>query len=59
MKIVKDKGFYKIYYYCSKCGLLIAKETDNSSINIKKSILKSNKFPKYCPDCGNLLFNDL
>ena len=55
MKIQKEKGFYKIHIYCSNCGLELYKESDSKFIILRKTILRDNKIPKYCPFCGTIV----
>lgn len=52
MEIVKEKGFYKIYKYCSNCGLELYKESNTKFIIFRKTLLKDNSVPIYCPFCG-------
>ena len=56
LEIAKEKGFYKIYYYCPKCGLNLGKELkDRKGFVTRKTLLKDNNFPDYCPKCGTLI----
>ena len=53
MKVIKEKRFYKIYEYCSQCGLELYKETQQVGLLLfRKTILRDNSIPKYCPHCG-------
>ena len=55
MNIIKEKGFYKIHIYCSDCGLELYKESDSKFIIFRKTVLRDNKIPKYCPFCGTIV----
>lgn len=53
MRIITEKGFYKVYEYCESCGLELFKEASlNNVLIIRKTILRTNELPIYCPVCG-------
>lgn len=53
VEAAKARGWYKLHYFCPVCSLEIATEThDESYVFGFGSVLKTNQFPRFCPDCG-------
>lgn len=56
LKLAEEKGFYKIYYMCPTCSLNLGRELkDRKGSVTRKSIMKDNTFPAFCPKCGTLI----
>jgi hypothetical protein len=46
-------GCYRKHYYCPSCNTEIGHQTfDAKRMFGKGTVLHSNKFPKYCHECG-------
>lgn len=49
----RAKGCYRKHYYCPSCNTEIGHQTfDAKRMFGKGTVLHSNKFPKYCHECG-------
>lgn len=52
-EIAKVEGWYRKKYYCPICDLLLRIESYDSKYMFgESSVLKTNKMPNYCPNCG-------
>ena len=48
----KERGWYRKRYFCS-CGLLIKIESwEKAHCFGSGTVLRDNKMPKHCPNCG-------
>lgn len=53
LPVAENKGYYRKKFFCEKCDLLISTETwDSTRMFGLGTILKDNKIPNYCPNCG-------
>ena len=44
---------YRKYYFCPSCNIEIGHKTFDANRQIGQgTVLHSNKFPNYCPNCG-------
>lgn len=44
---------YRKYYFCPSCNIEIGHKTFDANRQFGQgSVLHSNKFPNYCPNCG-------
>ena len=53
---IENKGidWYEITYYCSQCDLKVGRTchyTDGRMF-VKSTVMKDNRFPSFCPECG-------
>lgn len=52
----KAHGIYREYYFCSSCNVEIGCKTYDKNRQFgQRTILHSNKFPNFCPNCGKKL----
>lgn len=55
-ELAKKRGWYRKFFYCPNCNLLIKTETWNEKYMFGSgTVLKTNEMPNYCPDCGTKL----
>lgn len=53
LPVAINKGYYRKKCFCTNCDLLISTETwDSVRMFSLNTILKDNKVPNYCPNCG-------
>lgn len=52
----REEGWYRKKFFCPDCDLLIRIETWDSRYMFGDStVLKDNRTPNYCPNCGRLV----
>lgn len=52
----RENGIYREYYFCSSCDTKIGcKIYDKNRQFGQGTILHSNQFPSFCPNCGKQL----
>ena len=50
---------YRKYYFCPSCNIEIGHKTFDANRQIGQgTVLHSNKFPNYCPNCGAKMESD-
>ena len=49
----KAEGLYRKHYFCPNCDIEVGHKTfDRNRQFGQGTVLHSNKFPNYCPNCG-------
>lgn len=52
-ELAEERGWYRKFFYCRECGLLIRTETwDEHYMFGCSTVLKDNQTPNFCPNCG-------
>lgn len=54
--LAREQGYYRKHYFCPVCNLEIGCQTFAEDYMFGQgTVLHSNKFPNFCPDCGTRL----
>lgn len=56
LKLAHERGWLHKNFFCTTCGLLIRTESwEGNHMFGGGTVMKNNKTPKFCPDCGHRL----
>ena len=53
LELAKETGCYRKHYFCPSCDIEIGHKTFDSKRKFGQgTVLHSNRFPNFCPFCG-------